>query len=129
MIKEAVAEEESMQMTEDSLRRAAAGTPTNGISSETLEDGELEEESERAQEHSYGDSTGRLFVRGQRMQVLSYGNAHVSNRNPRLASSISSIPPTQALRWINRKSQACLTRSSIAVRVSTSMLVLICGEV
>ena len=77
MIKEAVAEEESMHMTEDGLRRTAAGTPTNGISSEKLEDGELEEESERAQERSNGDSTGRLFVSGQRMQVLLYGNAHV----------------------------------------------------
>ena len=69
MIKEAVAQEESMHMTEDGLRRAAAGTPTNGISSEKLEDGELEEESERAREHSNGDSTGRLFVKGQQMQV------------------------------------------------------------
>ena len=66
-----------MHMTEDDLRRAAAGTPTNGISSEKLEDGELEEESERAQENPDGNSTGRLFVRGQRMQVLLYGNAHV----------------------------------------------------
>ena len=77
MIKEALAEEESMHMTEDDLRRAAAGTPTNGISPEKLEDGELEDEPERAQEHSHGDSTGRIFVRGQGMQVLLYGKAHV----------------------------------------------------
>ena len=77
MIKEAVAEEESMLMTEDDLRHAAASTSTNGISSTNLEDGELEEEPERAQERSYGASKGRVLVRGQRMQVLSYGNAHV----------------------------------------------------
>ena len=77
MIKEAVAEEESMHMTEDHLGRAAAGTPTNGISLEKLEDGELEEESEIPQEHSNGDLTGKLFVRGQPMPVLLYGNAHV----------------------------------------------------
>ena len=77
MIKEAVAEEESVLMTEDDLRRAAASTPTNGVSSTNLEDGELGEEPERAQERSYEASTGRVLVRGQRMQVLSYGNAQV----------------------------------------------------
>ena len=82
MIKEAVAEAESIPMTEDDLRRAAASTPTIGISSEMLEDGEpedgeLEEEPERAQEHSDGASTGGLLVRGQRMQVSFSGNAHV----------------------------------------------------
>lgn len=66
-----------MHMTEDDLRRAASSTPTNGISLEKLEDGELEEESERAQERSYGASTGKMLVRGQRLQGLLYGNAHV----------------------------------------------------
>ena len=77
MIKEAVAEGEPMHMTEDNLRRAAASTSTNGIPSEKLEDGELEEEPERAQEHSDGASTGRVLVRGQQMQVSFSGNAHV----------------------------------------------------
>ena len=77
MIKEAVAEEDSMHMTEDDLRRAASSTPTNGISLEKLEDGELEEEPERAQERLHGASTGKVLVRGQRLQVLLYGNAHV----------------------------------------------------
>ena len=69
MIKEAVAEEESIHMTEDDLRHAASSTTTNGISLENLEDGELEEEPERAQELSHGASTGKVLVRGQRLQV------------------------------------------------------------
>ena len=66
-----------MYMIEDSLRRAPAGTHTSSISSGKLEDGELEEEPNSAQEKPNGDSTETSCVKGQRMQV-SYGNAHVS---------------------------------------------------
>ena len=51
-------------MTEDDLRQATAGMQTNGISSEKLEDGELDEEPETAQAQPNGDSADTLCVSG-----------------------------------------------------------------
>ena len=65
-----------MHMTEDNPHRPATGTHTNGISSEKLEDGELEDEPKCAQEHPNGDTAGSFCVRRQQL-LVSYGNAHV----------------------------------------------------
>ena len=63
-------------MTEDDLRQATAGVQTNGISSEKLEDGELDEEPETAQAQPDEDSADTLCVSGQPKQS-SYSNAYV----------------------------------------------------
>lgn len=65
MIKKAGAEELNVHITEDELRQAAAGMQTNGISSEELEDGELEEVPKSAQIYPNGGSTEKSRVSGQ----------------------------------------------------------------
>lgn len=60
MIEQAEAGGPDTQPTEDGLRHAAAGMQPNGISSEDLEDGELEEEPESAQAEPNGDSIENL---------------------------------------------------------------------
>lgn len=71
MITEAWAEDEDAHLTDDGLRQAKARMQTNPISSEELEDGELEEEAESAQAYLNGDSIERFQVKGQRQQSLS----------------------------------------------------------
>ena len=61
-IKEVEAEEQKKHLDESDLRPAAAGMQTNGISSEELEDGELEEEAESAHPHPNGDSIEDFHV-------------------------------------------------------------------
>lgn len=56
IIREAEAEEQDARLTDDGLHQAKAGMQTNGISSEELEDGELEEEPEIAQAFLDGES-------------------------------------------------------------------------
>ena len=63
-------------MTEDDLRQATAGMQTNGISSEKLEDGELDEEPETAQAQPNGDSADTLRVSGQPKRS-SYSDAYL----------------------------------------------------
>lgn len=67
MIKEAGVEEQDAHMTEDGLSQAAAGMPSNSISLEELEDGELEEP-ESAQANPDSDS---FHVSGEGKHFLS----------------------------------------------------------
>lgn len=76
MIREAGTEEKDAPLTEDGLRQAAAGMQTNGISSEELEEGELEEEPESVQTYPKRDSIEDFQVRGQREYPIS-SMAHV----------------------------------------------------
>lgn len=69
-IKEIEAEEQTTHLDESDLRPAAAGMQTNVISSEELEDGELEEEPESAHPHPNGDSTEDFHVSMQRNVLL-----------------------------------------------------------
>lgn len=68
MIKEAEVEMQDAHMTEDDLRKAATDMQTNGIPSEELEDGELEED-KSAQTYYNGESTENFHVRAQRKQL------------------------------------------------------------
>lgn len=65
-MREAGTEEEDAPLTEDGLRQAAAGMQTNGISSEELEEGELEEEPGSVQTYPQRDSIEDFQVRGRR---------------------------------------------------------------
>lgn len=77
MIEANGAEEEDTHTTEEDLPQAAGGMQTNGISSEKLEEGELEEESESAQAYPNEGLKGTFHVRKQRMRFR-FSMAHVS---------------------------------------------------
>ena len=125
MIKEAGAEEKDVHVTEDSLPQAAAGMQPNGISEE-LEDGELEEEPESAE----ANPIPNLFhVRGERNHLLSEHSSCAIRDPPLLSQSQRNAEPMQALQWTSKKSQGCLTRLSMVVRLPNSIVPSAYGEI
>ena len=76
VIREAGSGEKDAPLIEDGFRQAAAGMQTNGISSEELEEGELEEEPESVQTYPKRDSIENFPVGGQREYPVS-SMAHV----------------------------------------------------
>ncbi len=126
MIKEAGAEETDVHVTEDSLPQAAAGMQPNGISSEELEDGELEEEPESAE----ANPIANLFhVRGEGNHFLTEHSSCAIRDPPLPSQSQRNAQPMQALQWTSKKSQGCLTRLSMVVRFPTSNLPSAYGEI
>ena len=75
-------------MTEDGHAQAAAGMQPNGISSEDLEDGELEEEPGNAQAEPRSDSIGNLHESEQKERPFNANITVDQQKNPGMPNAI-----------------------------------------
>lgn len=90
MIQEAEAEEQSAQMTEDGIRQEVAGMQTNGISSEDLEDGEVEEEPGSAHAEPNGDSMEDAHESEQKERLINANVTVGQQENPGMPHAVIS---------------------------------------
>ncbi|KAF6238175.1 hypothetical protein HO173_003809 [Letharia columbiana] len=102
VIKEAEVEMQDAHMTEDDLRKAATDMQTNGIPSEELEDGELEED-KSAQTYSNGESTenfhGPSTIESEQKERLANVSTAVDQQEkPRMPNAVTNGVKDEALK-------------------------------